>query len=102
MAILTERFIRKPIYVEAIKVEPENLVEVARWCQGEIRDKGNDEIVPLGADVTDVSSYYIRVRVHNPRSPKQAQASVGDWILYTDRGYKVYTEQAFKGAFDPA
>jgi hypothetical protein len=26
---------------------------------------------------------------------------VGDWILYTERGYKIYTEKAFKENFDP-
>ena len=33
-------------------------------------------------------------------NPRQAQAHVNDWVLYTERGYKVYTPRAFENSFD--
>lgn len=82
MSVITTRFIRKPLYVDAVRVTAENFKEVAEWCQG------------------DITEDYIRVRVHNPKTPRQTRAYIGDWILYTDRGYKVYMEKAFKNSFD--
>jgi hypothetical protein len=43
---------------------------------------------------------YIHVRVHNPKNPRQTKAFVGDWILYTERGYKVFTAKAFQANFN--
>jgi len=94
MTIVTERFIRKPLYVDAVQVTEDNFEEIASWCQGEIRnnDGSDDPDSPGGS--------YIHVRVHNPRSPRQTKGFIGDWLLYTERGYKVYTDKAFHGSFD--
>jgi len=98
--IQTKRYIRKPLFVDAVKITPDNFVEVAGWCQGEIRLLETDA---LQTNVkVDPSSSYIRVRVHNPKNPRQTQLRVGDWLLYTDRGYKVYTEKAFFNSFEEA
>lgn len=83
----TTTFVRKPLYVSAVQVTEENFEDVAKWCQGEIHKDGDGS--------------YIRVRVHKPLNPRQTQAHVEDWILYTDRGYKVYTTKAFRANFDP-
>jgi hypothetical protein len=91
MAIETKRYVRKPLFVDAVRVTDDNFEEIAKWCQGNIRNNDTDE--HLGAR-------YIHVRVHNPRSPRQTRAFVGDWLLYTDSGYKVYTHKAFQGSFD--
>lgn len=79
--INTAKYVRKPLYVDAVEVTEENFKDLAVWCQGEIQTDGTQE--------------YIRVRVHTPKSARQTQAFVGDWILYTDRGYKVYSAKAF-------
>jgi hypothetical protein len=91
MGVKTETYIRKPLYVDAVRVTEENFDDIALWCQGDI--------------LTEVSpgqntKRYIKVRVVNPKMPRQTQAFVGDWILYTERGYKVYTNRAFRLAFD--
>lgn len=87
MSICTTQFVRKPLFVDAIQVTLENFNAVAEWCQGDIsKEDGEDN--------------HIRVRVHNPRSVRQTKAFVGDWILYAERGYKVYTEKAFENSFD--
>lgn len=78
----TTQYVRKPLYVDVVQITPENFTEVAAWCQGKIQDD------------------FIRVRVHNPKSPRQSRAYVGDWLLYTEMGYKVYTTKAFEASFD--
>jgi hypothetical protein len=92
MSVTTTQFLRKPLYVEAVRVTRENFDEVATWCQGEVQQ---DEIPGKGT-----GKKYIKVRVHNPKNPRQTKAMVGDWLLYTDRGYKIYTNKAFHTSFD--
>lgn len=98
MAIETEQFIRKPLFVEAVQVTAENFAEVCDWCQGEVRTSNGDD--PVSDPGINPSATYIRVRVHNPKNVRQTKAFVGDWILYTERGYKVYTTKAFRASFD--
>jgi len=95
---ITEKYVRKPLFVDAVQVTEENFETIARWCFGEV---GNidDSPVDMSADVKP-KEQYIHVRVHNPKNPRQTKAFVGDWILYTDRGYKVYTTKAFQANFD--
>jgi len=85
--IETQKYIRKPLYVDAVRITNANFEEIAAWCQGEI---GQDER----------GKKCIKVRVHNPKNVRQTQAGVGDWLLYTERGYKVYTNKAFHASFD--
>jgi hypothetical protein len=89
--IVTQKFVRKPLFVDAVRVTTANFEELAAWCQGEIvRDEKQ----------TGHRKRHIKVRVHNPKHPRQSKAFVGDWILYTDKGYKVYTNMAFRQSFD--
>lgn len=87
--IETKKYIRKPLYVDAVQVTAENISLVAEWCQGDLVHHNKDG-----------TQQHIRVRVHNPKTPRQTKAYVGDWILYTERGYKVYLDKAFNNAFD--
>ena len=82
----TQKYIRKPLYVDAVRITIANFDEIAEWCQGEILEANNKRC--------------IKVRVHNPKNIRQTQAFVGDWLLYTERGYKVYTNKAFHASFD--
>lgn len=84
--IQTATYVKKPLYVEAIQVSAENMEEVAKWCTSNIMD--ND------------GSKYIKVRVNRPLNQRQTQAFIGDWILYTDLGYKVYTPKSFEANFE--
>jgi|RhiMetStandDraft_4_1073278.scaffolds.fasta_scaffold84086_2 hypothetical protein len=92
MAVTTQRYIRKPLYVDAVRITAGNFEDIAAWCQGDIQQ----EDVPGKG----MSKKFIRVRVQNPKNPRQTKAFVGDWILYTETGYKVYTVKAFHAAFD--
>jgi hypothetical protein len=95
---ITKRYVRKPLYVDAVEITEDNFHDIARWCFGEICNidetpvDTNDPVMP--------SKQYIHVRVHNPKNPRQTRAYVGDWILYTERGYKVYATKAFRANFD--
>lgn len=91
MSVTTTPFIRKPLFVDAVRITGANFDEIAAWCQGEVQQ---DEM-PDGT-----GKKFIRVRVHNPKNPRQTKAFVGDWLLYTERGYKVYTNKAFHASFD--
>lgn len=93
MTVETQKYIRKPLYVDAVRITVANFEEIANWCQGEIQKEET-----LGEPLKK----FIKVRVHNPKHPRQTQAFVGDWILYTERGYKVYTNKAFHASFDLA
>lgn len=99
MTVVTEKYVRKPLFVDAVQVTRENLAEVAKWCQGEIKDL-NDKALDQGSAENETLERYIYVRVHNPKTVRQCKAFVDDWILYTERGYKVYTHKAFRNAFE--
>jgi hypothetical protein len=85
MTVQATKYVRKPLYVDAVLVTEENFEEVLKWCQG---DLGEGDV-----------NKHIRLRVHNPQSVRQTKAFVGDWILYTERGYKIYTDRAFRDNF---
>lgn len=90
MTLKTDKFARKPFYVDAIQVTGENMEAVAEWCQGNV----------VKAEPPKAS--YIKVRVHRPMTPRQTQAFVGDWVLYAGTGFKVYNDRAFRNHFETA
>jgi len=94
MSLKPVKYVRKPFYIDAIQVTTENLNEVAKWCQGEVRWACRD---PKGTAEKDA---YVKVRVHRPLNERQTQAFVGDWVLYAGTGYKVYTLKAFTNSFE--
>lgn len=100
----TAKYVRKPLYVDAVQVTEENFKAVVNWAQGDIgssdAESSAQNLKPEEIEQIDTTKHYIRIRVHNPKSPRQTKAFVGDWILYTDRGYKIYTDKAFKDNFN--
>jgi len=103
----TVRYVRKPLYVEAIQVTPENFADVARYCEGTIGDKRNDPNAKQTKSIDEVSEidpskHYIYVQVNNPQNHRQTKAMLGDWVLKAEQGYKIYTDRAFKDNFDLA
>lgn len=91
MSITTNTYVRKPIYVDAVQVTEENFDTIAGWCGGEIKETMSLRNRPVR---------FIHVPVTRPQTERQEQARVGDWILTSERGYKVYTPKAFTVAFD--
>lgn len=83
----THKFVRRPFYVDAVRVSTENMKEVAEWCKGEVVTES-----PEGP--------FIKVRVHRPLNEKQTQAFVGDWVLDSGNGFKVYNPKAFDKSFE--
>ncbi len=95
---ITEKYVRKPLFVDAVQVTEENFETVAQWCLSEVCNIDKSVVDKTAA--VEPTKQYIHVRVNNPKNPRQTQAFVGDWILYTERGYKVYTTKAFEANFD--
>lgn len=101
--VRTTKYVRKPLYVDAVQVTKENFLDIVEWCQATVGANGAElgtEIRPAAGAEIDPEAHYLRIRVHNPRGQHQTKAVVGDWILYTDRGYKIYNEKAFEANFD--
>lgn len=85
--MLIQKFQRKPFPVEGVRVAKENMQEVAEWCSGEIKTSGK-------------KTKYIFIDTHRPMTDRQTQAYVGDWILFAERGFKIYTQNAFARNFE--
>jgi hypothetical protein len=97
MTIETQKFARKPFFVDAVQVTEENMEEVAKWCQGDIL---TDPKALTAPETSGEENPYVKVRVHRPLSDKQTKAFVGDWVLYAGTGFKVYTDKAFEKSFE--
>src|SRR5665811_2296227 len=97
MTLKTEKFARKPFYIDAVQVTDENLQEVADWCQGEVRTEVQAHSAPSGETG---QAKYVKVRVHRALNERQTKAFVGDRVLYAGSGFKVYTEKAFENCFE--
>lgn len=100
MSIKTEGYSRKPFHVEAVQVTAENIEEVAAWCSGEIRTgkkvvRDEDNKIIERKEVT-----FVKVSVHRPLNERQTKGYLGDWVLLSSSGFKVYTERAFEKAFE--
>lgn len=100
----TEKYTRKPFDVEAIQVTAENMDAVAEWCKGTVisptRTVGTDT-EPYSKEVVDPtpSKAYIDVPVKWATDDRQKRAVIGDWLLFANNGFKVYTDRAFKKSF---
>ena len=92
MTLEIKKYNRKSFAVEAIQVTPENMAEVAKWCDGEIKTDGEKE--------GNLSRDHIKVEVSNPLREKQTKAFLGDWVLKSGKkSFKVYTNNAFYKSF---
>jgi hypothetical protein len=86
MNLQIARFVRKPLFVNAVEVTTENMEAVAKWCKGML--------------INGVDANYIKVRVHRATNERQKQAHVGDWVLKLGTGYKVYEAATFGRDFE--
>jgi hypothetical protein len=41
---ITEKYVRKPLFVDAVQVTTQNFTEIARWCFGEIKNKDDSRV----------------------------------------------------------
>ena len=88
--MITQKFIRKPFTIDAIRVTEDNLEQIAKWCGGEFHGetRGKKEV------------RYIKVPVTNPLNERQTKAYVGDWVLHSKSSWKSYTNRAFEDSFE--
>lgn len=93
MGITTIQYIKKPLYVDAVRITRRNFAEVVKWCEGRVQTERADNHENPGKK-------YIKILTHNPINTRQTKAFIGDWVLKTDRGYKIYTHKAFCETFD--
>lgn len=81
---------RKPLVVEAIRVSADNLEAISAWCGGTVVRVENE---------TKKDRTYISVDVINPVKKALTRAHVGDWVLKSNKGFKIYTNNAFRNSF---
>jgi hypothetical protein len=93
MGVTTKQFTKKPLHVEAVRITRNNFADVVKWCSGRVRTERSD--APQNA-----GKKFIKIEAHNPINIRQTKAFVGDWILKTERGFKVYTHVSFTQSFD--
>ncbi len=86
----TKKYVRKPLYVEGVVVTAENMEEISAWCSGEVQ---------VTEKTVSPTVSYIKVGVHRPLNERQTMAFVGDVVLLSSTGFKVYTWKAFQDNF---
>jgi len=86
-------FDRKPFSVEAVQVTRENMKDVAEWCGGKVDTK----TTPTKNGTK--REKFVKVPTTKPMNEKQTQAFVTDWVLLSDKKFKVYTHRAFVHTF---
>jgi hypothetical protein len=86
-----QKFTRRVFDVSAAQVTQENISEIAVWCKGTVEETKPTPKRP--------SEQYIQVDVHRPLNERQTRAFVGDWVITSGPGFKVYTDRAFKSCF---
>ena len=99
MTLKIENYTRKPFPVEAVQVTEENLNEVAKWCGGDIHTSTKTLRNAAGEETSKIKRPFIKVDVHRPLNDRQTKAFVGDWVLKSESGFKVYTLKAFDNSF---
>lgn len=87
VVVHAQKFMRKTFFVDAIRITTENFEAVASWCKAEI--------------ITDDGAPHMKLEVIRPLNERQTKAYVGDWILTSPSGYKIYNTNAFSRCFVP-
>jgi len=85
-------FVRKQFPVQAARVTPMNIEELAEACGGKIMHDGEKE--------GNFSRDYIKVRVAFPLNEEQTKARIGDWLVKQGRTFKVYKDKPFRSTFE--
>lgn len=92
MELDIKKYSRKSFDVDAVQVTTANIHQVAKWCKGEVHKTTPRDPAKI--------AIYIQVNVIRAMSDNQTKAYVGNWVLYTNSGFKVYNDKAFHDAFD--
>lgn len=89
------KFTRKPFEVDAIQVTEGNIDLVATWCEGEVKEAGEDQ---------KPSGRYIQLKITKTlRRKRHTQAFVGDWVTRAVGGhFRGFSDGAFRKTFEVA
>lgn len=96
--MLTKKYATVTRLIDAVRVTEENMKAVARWCNGTIHE--TDPKIAEQLNQAGHEQVWIKINTQNPINEKQTQARVGDWVLYQNKGYKVYTNASFNRNFE--
>lgn len=96
MTIKTDKYMRKPFVIDAVQVTEDNVHEVALWCGGSVMETIPEIAEKLGKP----AQTFIKVPVSNAINERQTQARPTDWVMRANKGFKVYTNQAFNKCFE--
>ena len=88
IALASQIYQRKIFLVEAVQVTEDDMSLTAQWCGGEV----------VQTPYTDKK--HISVPVKRPLNRRQTTAFAGDWVLKANKGFKVYTDKAFRNTFE--
>lgn len=89
--MLITKYERVPFEVDvAPAVTMQNMRDIAEWCGGVLVKPEEKGARP-----------YIAVDVKNAMNDRQTKAFVGDRVLKTTSGFKVFTKRAFERSFKP-
>ncbi len=93
--IAPQKYIRNPIEVEAIRVTDANFAAVLEWAGG--TEEKTETPVMKGSGV--LVRRFIQIEAKRTLFARQTTGYIGDWILKNDKGCRVYTDAAFRAAF---
>lgn len=86
------KFNRKSFGVEAVMVTADNIIEVAKWCGGVIKNA----TIP---GITKPKSFIV-INVLLAGKHEKASAFIGDWVTLSGPHFKVYGDKSFKSTFE--
>ena len=82
----------KPIFVEAVQIQENNMAEIATWVEG--------EVITLDAQEDKPAVSFVKTHVLRSKGYIRNKGYVGDWLVKSDLGVKIYTDSAFQRAFE--
>lgn len=92
----TEKFSRKPFTVEAVQVTAENMEDVAKWTKGTIHETPPEIAEKFNKPVQK----WVQIEVTHSMNDRQTKAFIDDYVLFANRGFKIYTPKAFERNFE--
>ena len=82
-----QKFRRKPIEVEAVQLTVENIGEVAKWCNGCVKEMGRGPR---------------QMAIDIPSPEGGLRALIGDWIIKGVNGeFELYWSDVFDANYEP-
>lgn len=78
-------YYRIPFPVQGALVTSENLEEVAKWCDGEVKEADGKK--------------FVKIPSIKSTNEKNTRAYPGAWVLKSDKSYRIYGENAFRSCF---